>query len=776
MNGGNIRITFTHIFITNDIPSLFHYGVIATNRALCSPLTDRPFLAGPSDQLPLPRKIQMNRLRRYAIVLPILFLAATPQPAVDRRPIADTDLFKFVWAADPQISPNGAQVAFVRVMVNEAKDRYETQIFVVPSDGSAPPHALTSGRNDRAPRWSPDSRTLAFVRTPDGADGKSLPSQIYLLSMQGGEARALTNQAKGTGTPLWSPDGRTIAFTSTPKPDSSATPSTKSDSGAAKHKSDVRVITRAVYRFNGAGYIDPTEHDHIWTVPASLTPSGEPQKARQITSGDFDEGDLAWSPDGSRIYYTSNRRVEAYYDPGGSELYVVPTAGGAPVKLATIDGDIGSPAISPDGKRIAFVGTLNARPLRSYDQSDLFVIDATAGAAPRNLTANYDYEIAGGIGSDQHPPRAGSGPRLLWSRDGRSVLVAVAERGNANLKRFSTTDGRVDSLTRGNQEVMSYTATSDGGKIVALVSTPTNIGDLFALDVSSSQPAPRQITHVNDALFSTLELPTPEEFWYTSFDGKRVEGWILKPPHFNASKKYPMILEIHGGPHTAYGNSCTHEFSWMAAKGYVVVYTNPRGSTSYGQDFANVIQFHYPGDDYKDLMAGVDEVIKRGYIDTTAMGVTGGSGGGVLTNWIVTQTPRFAAAVSQRSIADWTAWWYAADFTLFNPTWFRAAPWEDPKDFAERSAITHVANVKTPLMLVEGEADMRTPPGGGGEAMFRALKYLHKPVVMVRFPDETHELSRSGKPWHRVERLRHIVGWFDKYLQHQPTTVYDLAK
>jgi dipeptidyl aminopeptidase/acylaminoacyl peptidase len=292
-------------------------------------------------------------------------------------------------------------------------------------------------------------------------------------------------------------------------------------------------------------------------------------------------------------------------------------------------------------------------------------------------------------------------------------------------------------------------------------------------DVNSPQTA-RQITRVNDALFSTLDLSAPEEFWYKSFDGKDIQGWILKPPGFNASKKYPMILEIHGGPHSAYGNSFTHEFSWMAAKGYVVVYTNPRGSTSYGEDFANVIQFHYPGDDYKDLMLGVDEIIKRGYVDTTALGVTGGSGGGVLTNWIVTQTHRFAAAVSQRSIADWSAFWYTADFTLYTPTWFRAAPWEDPKDFAERSAITHIANVTTPLMLIEGESDMRTPPGNGGEQMFRALKYLHKPTVMVRFPDETHELSRSGKPWHRVERLRHIVGWFDKYLQHVQTTVYDV--
>jgi dipeptidyl aminopeptidase/acylaminoacyl peptidase len=235
-----------------------------------------------------------------------------------------------------------------------------------------------------------------------------------------------------------------------------------------------------------------------------------------------------------------------------------------------------------------------------------------------------------------------------------------------------------------------------------------------------------------------------------------------------------MILQIHGGPNAAYGYTFTHEFDWMAAKGYVVLYVNPRGSTSYGQAFANIIQHNYPGDDYKDLMAGVDEILKRNFVDSTKMGVTGGSGGGVLTNWTVGHTHRFAAAVSQRSIADWTGFWYAADFTLFHPTWFSGPPWENQKQFADLSPITYVTNVTTPIMFVEGNADMRTPPAMGGEQMFRALKYLHKPTVMVRFPDETHELSRSGKPWHRVERVRHIVGWFDKYLMNRAEPQYDV--
>jgi dipeptidyl aminopeptidase/acylaminoacyl peptidase len=249
---------------------------------------------------------------------------------------------------------------------------------------------------------------------------------------------------------------------------------------------------------------------------------------------------------------------------------------------------------------------------------------------------------------------------------------------------------------------------------------------------------------------------------------------VQRPPDFTPGKKYPLILDIHGGPHSAYGYTFDHEFQWMAAKGYVVLYPNPRGSTSYGQEFGNIIQYAYPGDDFKDLMAGVDELIARGWADPDKLGVTGGSGGGVLTNWTIGHTTRFKAAVSQRSIADWRDFWYTADFTLFTTFWFRGAPWEQEADFKARSPITYVDKITTPLMLIEGESDFRTPPGAGGEQMFRALKYLKKTVVMVRFPGETHELSRSGKPVHRVERLQHIVAWFDKYLEGQDIHTYDI--
>jgi dipeptidyl aminopeptidase/acylaminoacyl peptidase len=537
--------------------------------------------------------------------------------------------------------------------------------------------------------------------------------------------------------------------------------------------SDVRVITDAVYRANGVadfGYVDGDRPSHIWTV---RVPEGSAIPApKQITSGEFSEGAFKWSRDGSRIFFVSNRVKESYYLPNDSNLYSVSTSGGDPTLVASIDGTIGDYAFSPDDQRVAFVGTLHGMPVRSYSQPDLWVADLPRvdgpAAQPRNLTAAYDFDVDGGLGGDQRAPRGASPSGPVWTRDGRAILIKVGEHGDANIKRIDVQSGQVDAVTQGHHDVMAYTADNSGQMLAMVVSSQTVIGDVRALNTSTG--AMTTLTRFNDDLFTQLVLSEPEEIWYSSFDGRKIQGWILKPVDFDRSRKYPMILEIHGGPHSAYGNTFTHEFQWMAAKGYVVLFTNPRGSSNYGQEFGNIIQFKYPGDDYKDLMTGVDELLKRGYVDENRLGVTGGSGGGLLTNWVVTQTPRFKAAVSQRDISDWTNFWYTADFWLFSPTWFRTAPFEDPAEFARRSPITYVKNIQTPLMFILGDEDWRTPPSAGGEQLFRALKFLKRPTVMVRFPDENHELSRSGKPWHRVERLQHIVGWMDKWLAPTATT------
>jgi dipeptidyl aminopeptidase/acylaminoacyl peptidase len=700
-----------------------------------------------------------TRVAAALIALCVLAPAATPRAAA-KRPITELDLMKFTWVADPEIARSADRIAFVRVTVNEKDNKYESSIYTTTTAGAAP-QPLTSGKRDLSPRWSPDDKWLAFVRPDD----KDTP-QIWLLPLGGGEARAITDLPKGAGSPVWSPDGKAIAFTSTTTADDLKKPD---PSAKAERKSDVKVITRAVYRSNGnPTYVDPDRHNHIWTV--AVNDKGDKAEPKPITSGDFDERGVQWSPDGASLYFVSDRVAESYYGPGDTDIYKVAASGGEIAKVASIDGQIATFSLSPDGKRIAFVGAAS-QPVRSYSQPDLWVADATPGSGAKNLTANYDFDIMGGIGGDQSAPRGEQPKPIVWSGD--RLIVTAAEHGSSNLKWVSIATGAVTPLTAGTHDIGGYSI-SRSGTIATVVSTQTSIGDIATVATNREGAAPLGlITHVNDALFNDLAQSEPEEIWYTSFDGKKIQGWILKPPDFDPSKKYPMILEIHGGPHSAYGNVYTHEFQWMAAKGYVVLFTNPRGSTSYGQDFGNIIQYHYPGDDYKDLMAGVDEVVKRGYVDPARLGVTGGSGGGLLTNWTITQTQRFKAAVAQRDIADWYGFWFTADFTLFTPTWFKKAPWEDPDDFHQRSPITHVAGVTTPLMLILGDADYRTPPGEGGEQMFRALKYLKIPTVMVRFPRETHELSRSGEPWHRIERLQHIVGWMDKWLQGKTSSTYE---
>lgn len=738
------------------------------------------------------------RLTAVSLCLGIAFLAFA-----QKRSITEKDLFQFNWIGDPQISPDGSRVVFVKVTVNEKKDGYDTSLWSVSTSGNQAPQRISSGNHDSAPRWSPDGKWLAFLRTPEppsgqpgagaGAGARPPAAQLYLLPMTGGESWRVTDLPRGVGSPVWSPDSKSIAFTSTTSPEDLAkqrrekskagekeekkedhegaskssedAPSAKSGA-EPEHESDVRVITRAVYRFNGTGYLDPKHPQHIWviTAPQSSEPTVEP---KQLTSGQFEEGSVMWSRDGNQIYFLTERVAEPYYELPHTDIYSIAATGGEPVKVLTVNLGIGQVSLSPEGKRLAFCASVN-EPVQSYTQPDLWVVDLASGAKPRNLTADYDFDMCSGVGGDQGTPRAAGSNQVIWSADGNSLFTVTERQGATNLVQVDIRSGKVTQITHGNQAVTRYQATRDQSRFVVLISTSTNIGDLSTVDRSGSQPA--QITHINDKLFSQLNLTPPEEIWYTSFDGKRIEAWIQKPPDFDPTKKYPLILDIHGGPHTAYGYIFDHEFQWMAAKGYVVLYPNPRGSTSYGQEFGNIIQYHYPGDDYRDLMLGVDEVLKRGYVDPKKLGVTGGSGGGLLTNWVIGHTDRFAAAVSQRDIASWAGWWYSADFTLFQAAWFKAPPFQDPQDYVARSPITYIQNVKTPLMLVLGEADYRTPPEAGGEEMFRALKFLKRPVVMVRFPGESHELSRSGQPWHRVERLQHIVGWFDKYLMgiHKP--------
>ena len=754
-------------------------------------------------------------MRARNVIATVVCLFLTSAMYAQKRNITEKDIFSFTWIGDTQLSPDGSHAAYVQTTVNAKRDGYDTAIYLL--DTAQPmvaPRRLTNGPHDAQPRWSPDGMQIAFTRAVE-KDGKTQPAQLYVLSLAGGEPMQVSSMEKGVSSPQWAPNGSCIAVVSeTPivpepkmgKKDDAKTEG-KNDAKTEEHKSDVRIITKAVYRNNGTGYLDTKEASQLYLFYAAKI-GAKPVTPWQVTAGRFPVGEFTWSPSSSDLYYTSEHVDEPYYDLPHNEIYMValPEDGAkkdekAPPPLSTpvakLTVEASGLAVSPDGKHIAFRGEdqPEAKP-RSHQQADMFVMDidstkpAQANPPVHNLTANYDYEVGGGVGGDNTAPRGGGRGGIVWTADGKSLIDVVGKQGSALLVSIDATTGMVKELTAEKQAVVGFSVKPDGTKMVALISTPVRIGDLFSVATDGSKQQ-TQLTDVNQALFSQLNLTMPEDMQVTptanakDIAGSKIESFVQLPPDFHQTsghqtsgdktKKYPLILNIHGGPHSAYGWVFDHEMQWMAAKGYVVVYPNPRGSTTYGQQFANVIQHNYPGDDFHDLMDCVDAVVKLGYVDAARMGVTGGSGGGLLTNWVVGHTTRFAAAVAQRDIASWAHWWYTADFTLFQPAWFKGPPFDQEEDFKARSPITYIKDVKTPMMFILGEADYRTPPGAGGEEMFRALKFRKIPTVMVRFPDESHELSRSGKPWHRIERLQNIVGWFDHWLLGTPKPEYEVA-
>jgi dipeptidyl aminopeptidase/acylaminoacyl peptidase len=678
----------------------------------------------------------------------------------------EEDLLRFTWIADPQISPDGTLVAFTHVAIDADEDAYRTNLWLAPvpppGEEPAPPRALTFTGRDSQPRWSPDGRSLAFVRK--GEEKK--PGQLHVLPLEGGEASALTKLEKGASSPAWSPDGRRIAFLS------GQNPALDGDEKKKPKNEPARVVTVPEFRWNEQGFIDFDHLDHVWIVDAA---GGEP---RPLTQGRCKEASPAWSRDGRHVVYLTDRREQPWFgDPlEQNEIRAVspdrttPSEGDDTTVVARIRGQIAAFAEGPDGRWVA-VGGVRPSPPRSYDRNDLLLLEgAWPMTTPRVLGEGRDLAVGEGLSGDQHPPRGGGALPLALTPDGRAVF-GYAWHGASRLAVAELGSGRIEELTGADGDLVAGTVSANGGRIAYTLGSVTSPGDLWVCDRKSGQHT--RLFAPNRALLEASALGEVEELWYPSFDGTRIQGWLVKPAGFDPKKKYPLILEIHGGPHVPYGVAFFHEFRMLAAAGYLVLYTNPRGSTSYGQEFGNVIQYRYPGDDFLDLMAGVDLVIARGCVDETRLGVTGGSGGGLLTNWIVTKTDRFAAAITQRCVADWASMYYSSDFALFQTSWFRGAPFQDPKEFAERSPATYLTNITTPLMVIHSEEDWRCPIAQG-ETMFRGLLQQGKPTVMVRFPGENHELSRSGAPSRRVQNQQHIRRWFDHWLQDKPAPEYGL--
>jgi dipeptidyl aminopeptidase/acylaminoacyl peptidase len=673
----------------------------------------------------------------------------------------EDDLLRLTWVADPQISPDGTRIAFVRVTVDAEADEYRTNLWIADIQNGTV-RALTFGGRDSQPRWSPDGTRLVFVRAPAAGE----PGQVHVLPMAGGgEPWRLTELVKGASSPVWSPDGTRVAFCSSTDPAKDVKDEKKPKNAPA------RIVTRPMFRFDNEGFMDFEHPDHVWVVRAE--PSASPV---QLTSGRFSERSPAWSSDGARVLFLSDRREEPWFGPEDADVHAVtaertsPAAEGDVELVADAAGPIQQFAVGTASSLLG-LGTLVQDPPRSYDQGDLFLFEAPWPArTARVLTGPYDFEVGHEIASDCHPPRGGGATPLALVDGGRAVITTVARHGRAMLAKIGVEDGRVTELSGEAHEIGAGTLSGDGRR-AALVAGSLESPGVLAL-WEEGKPGLRVLHDPNAELFAKTPLGPVEEFWYESFDGTKIQAWLVSPPGDDGTKKLPLVLQIHGGPHVAYGIGFFHEFRVLAAAGYRVLYTNPRGSTTYGQAFGNVIQYAYPKDDFKDLMAGVEHVIARGLVDETKIGVTGGSGGGLLTNWAIAHSDRFKAAITQRCVSEWASFWYGCDFTMFTPFWFEKPPHEDPAAYRALSPVTHLDKVKTPLLVLHSEDDLRTPIVQG-EAMFRGLASLKKPVAMARFPGEGHELSRSGAPSRRVQNQRLIRRWFDRWLLGKEAAEFD---
>ena len=740
-----------------------------------------------------------RRLCLAFLLLPALF--APVGSSAQKRPITEKDLFDFHWIGDVEMEPKSGRIVFVETSVSPDHSGYETALYLLDSAGpgkepvALSPHAT----HDSSPRWSPDGTQIAFVRSAE-RDGRPSPAQLYVMAATPGASPVrLTDLPKGASAPHWSPDGQMLVVSSGTPQDQAKAKLEAAKRGRATgdeaHVSDVRIIDRNSYRFNGEGYLDPTFVPQLYLVTLPKA-DGTQDPPLQLTSGRYGASDYVWSESKNWIFYTSSHEDESVYDvePHNSIYgFAVPAAGshGVPATGFTADLKLRASglALSPDGTHFAFHAEEKpptAKEGVSHQQADLWTMDLDwSGSAPvvkgspRNLTAKLEYEMGSGVGGDNTAPRGGGRAGIEWLGDSSHVLDIVGYKGSALLVRVDTSTGAVTELTKPQQAVLGYVNDRAGDNLVALISNPILIGDLFKLGPDKSQT---QLTSINDALFSKLDISMPLDWQVkpthkaADIHGQTIDTFVMLPPGVTGKPSAPMpaILNIHGGPHSAYGWVFDHEMLYMAAKGYVVIYPNPRGSTTYGNNFANIIMNNYPGDDFHDLMDTVDEAVKLGYADVNKLGVTGGSGGGLLTDWVVTQTNRFKAAVAQRDIVDWANWWYTADAAGFHQSFYpQSPPFEHLDLYKAHSPLTYVNNIKTPMMFILGDADYRTPPTAGGEVFFRALKYKCIPTVMVRFPRESHELSRSGEPWHRVERLENIVNWFDLYLMGKPEPQYN---
>jgi dipeptidyl aminopeptidase/acylaminoacyl peptidase len=682
------------------------------------------------------------RNRYFAAVIATWTFVAPLSAAVPDAPtplFEGRDLFGLQWTTDPQIRPDGSTVAYVRNSYDVMTDKSRQSIWLIDvTTGKQSPLIAGTGTHS-FPRWSPDGTRLAYVSSADGR------AQLYVYWLQTGTSSRITDLTDAPEDLAWSPDGRSIAFML-------FTPDSAPEMGKAPPKPEganwappLVVVTDVLYRADGQGALKPG-YTHAFVVAAD---GGAP---RQLTFGAYNEsGPISWAQDGHSIYVTGNRIEGWQRDPVNTEIYEVPIAGGSMKPLTTRNGPDSAPVVSPDGKQIAYLSYEDK--FRGYENMELYVMDRD-GRNARSLTTKLDRTI----------------DSARWAADGRSLFVQYADHGVTQVARVSL-DGKLTPVVTGLGGGGLDRPYSGGEFSVAkngsIAFTSGDPGSPSNVAVARGGRTV-QLTHVNEEFLrgKTLGAVQPLEV-KSSFDQNAIGAWLVTPPGFDPAKKYPLILEIHGGPYASYGPTFSTDYQLYAAAGYVVLYTNPRGSTSYGEAFANLIQHDYPDHDYDDLMSAVDAAIARGFVDPDNLFVTGGSGGGVLTAWTVGRTDRFRAAVTQKPVINWTSFTLTTDmYTAVPKYWFAKAPWEDPTEYWKRSPLSLVGNVKTPTMVVVGDQDLRTPVGDA-EQYYQALQLRKVPTALVKVPGASHA-GIAARPSQSAAKASAILAWFEKYRRKSP--------
>lgn len=643
------------------------------------------------------------------------------------RPIEREDLYRLAVVGDVDISADGKRIAYVVKRLDQEKDDYVSNIHVWHDGGT---RQYTWSGKDSSPRWSPDGSKLAFL------SGRDEHSQIFCLPTDGGEVVQLTSLDLGAGTPAWSPDSTCITFAAaTPFPE-------KPQATESESKKPTKVIDRAVFKFDGSGF-NHNRRSHIFLVQV------ESRAVRQLTDGDFNERSPAWSPEGQYLAFAANRRSD-WDTRRRSDIWVIPSEGGEPRRVTQTDGVWSDPVFSPDGRRITYTGFATPTDAEPSYYSQLWITDR-AGRSQSNVLEATGLDTGRSMVSDW----SSAGERtLFWVDSAIYFLTTVRGRTQA----FHWSEKGVSPITLGDHDVVSLSVAGDGSLTYAK-SDATHPAEVFRC----SKGVETQISNVNDETLQELHLSDPEPTSVRGADGEEVEGWIMKPIPFRTDQSYPVLLYIHGGPASAYGHTFFHELQWWAAQGYAVAFCNPHGSASYGEKFQNVIRHDWGNRDYQDIMTFTDEVAGLEWVDTNRMAAAGGSYGGYMVNWLAGHTDRFAAFCTQRSICNMVSQGGSSDLAAFRQERSGATPEGDPELLWKQSPLKFASRARTPTLILHQELDHRCPIEQG-EQWFAALKRMGVPARFIRFPDESHGMSRTGKPSRRFERLGYMLEWFERYV------------